>query len=280
MTETADGRLAGQDGTTFAAACRAVADVLPRFTDLLRRNPAVSRTAVGRWTLPEAACHVSHVIEKDTDALLRNPLPHVELSPAAVSIWTESMLDEDPERDVNALADRIDALGSAFLDIGTSPPTEPVSWVGGTHLAPSAVACHLLEELLVHGFDVARAAREPWRIEPSYAALAITGAVVPIISASPQSWVRPNYDPRVRARIEIRLRRHGRFAMVLDDALSVEMPPASASADAYVSAAPEELLLVMLGRRSHWRALLGGGVMVWGRRPQALLALLGNTSPP
>ena len=278
--EAATGTSAAQDGTAFATACGAVADVLPRFTELLRRNAAVTRTAVGSWTLPEVACHVSHVVEKDTDALLRRPLPHVELSPAAVSVWTDAMLTNDPERDVHALADRIDALGSAFLAIGTSPPTEPVTWVGGTQLAPSAVACHLLEELLVHGFDVARAARQRWRIEPSYAALAITGAAVPIIAASPQSWVRPNSDPRVRARVEIRLRGHQRFAMVLDNGLTVELPPASTSADAYVSAAPEQLLLVMLGRRSHWRALLGGGVIAWGRRPQALLTLLRSTSPP
>ena len=54
---------------TFAEACGAIEDVLPQFTDMLRSNRGVTATAVGSWTLPEVACHVSHVIEKDTELL-------------------------------------------------------------------------------------------------------------------------------------------------------------------------------------------------------------------
>src|SRR5439155_100381 len=110
--------------------------------------------------------------------------------------------------------------------------------------------------------------------------LAIVGAAVPIMSASPASWVRPGYDPRVRARVEIRLRGHERFALALDNGLHVELPPASSRADAYLSADPAALLLVMLGRRSKWSAMGRGKVIAWGRRPRALLTVLGNISPP
>ncbi len=193
---------------TFVAACRAVADVLPRFSDMVRQSQPSARKAVGTWTLADVACHVSHVIEKDTDAIVGKPLPDVALSPAAVGVMTNAMLADDRERDVVALADRIDGLGASFLELERDPPTEDVPWIGGTPLPPSAVACHLLEELLVHGFDVARAAGSRWFINPAHAALAIAGGAVPIIGASPQSWVRPSYDPDVRARVEIRLRGH------------------------------------------------------------------------
>jgi hypothetical protein len=268
------------DGTTFARACRAIEEVVSRLTDMLRRNRGVTATAVGTWTLPEVAAHISHVIVKDTDALIGGPLPDSELSPAAVRVLTAEMLNDDPERDPNILADRIDALGAAFVALSASPPTEPVTWLGGIQLPPSAVACHLLEELLMHGFDIASAARAPWPIAPAHAALAITGAALPIIAASPQSWVRPGSDSRVRARVEFRLRGFDRFVLALDNGPRVEFPPANSRADAYVSAAPADLLLVMLGRQSHWRALRRGKVMVWGRRPQSLLALLRNISPP
>jgi hypothetical protein len=190
------------------------------------------------------------------------------------------MLDEDPERDLAALADRIDALGAAFLEQMQSPPTRPVTWLGGTQLPPHAVACHLLEELLVHGYDVAHAAKVPWPIERAHAALAIVGAAVPIMSASPESWLRPAYDPRTRCRVEIRLRGHERFAFALDEGLHVEFPPAPRRADAYLSADPAGLLLVMLGRRSPWVAVGRGNLVAWGRRPFALLTFLRNTSPP
>lgn len=267
-------------GTTFADAYAAIEEVLPRFTELLRHNRGVTATAVGSWTLPEVACHVSHVIEKDTDALTGRPLAYVELSPAAVGVLTKSMLDDDPERDLIVLADRIDTLGTTFLELQTNPPNDAVTWIGGTQLPPHAVACHLLLELLVHGYDAAKAARTRWRIAPAHAALALVGAAVPIMSASPQSWVKPTYDPEARARIEIRLRGHERFVLELDNGLHVEMPPAGSRADAYLSADPAGLLLVMLGRRSQWSALVRGKVVAWGRRPQALFTLLENTSPP
>ena len=267
-------------GVTFVNARSAIEEVLPRFTELLRTNKDVTATAIGHWTVPEVACHVSHVIDKDTDSLTGRPLPDVELSPAAVAVWTNSMLNDDPERDLIALADRIDALGATFLDMQEAPPTEAVTWAGGTLLPPYAVACHLLEELLVHGYDVAKAARTRWPIAPAHAALAITGAAVPIMSASPQSWVKPGYDPRVQARLEVRLRSHERFALALDNGLHVELPPERSRADAYLSADPAALLLVMLGRKSKRGALLRGEIIAWGPRPKALFAVMSNISSP
>ena len=264
----------------FAEACAAIQDVLAKFTGLLRCNPGVTATAVGSWTLPDVACHVSHVIERDTDALTGRPLPDVELSPDAVAAWTNSMLEDDPERDLTRLADRIDALGATFLGLQADPPSDAVTWIGGIQLPPYAVACHLLEELLVHGYDAAQAARTRWRIAPAHAALAIVGAGVPIMSASPASWVKPSYDPRVRARVEFRLRDHERLALELDHGLHVELPPARSRADAYLSADPAGLLLVLFGRQSKLGVVVRGKVLAWGRRPQALFTLLRNTAPP
>jgi hypothetical protein len=210
----------------------------------------------------------------------QRPLPFVELSPRAVAAWTESMLADDPERDTTSLANRITALGWEFLDLRAKPPAEPVAWVGGTQLSPSAVACHLLLELLVHGYDVARAARARWPIEPEHAALAIVGGALQIIAASPGSWLDQRYDPTARVRIEFRLRGFERFALVLDEGLHVEIPPTTRSVDAHVAADPARLLLVMLGRESPWRPLLRGKIIAWGRRPRAILTLMDSTSPP
>src|SRR4051812_3713901 len=268
------------ESDTFERACAAIDVVLPRFAGVVRRGSGASATAIGSWSLPEVACHVSHVIEKDTDALVRRPLPDVELSPSAVGVMTNVMLDQDRERDVTVLADRLEALGATFLELRANPPREPVTWIGGTKLPPSAVACHLLEELLVHGYDAATAARAQWPIERAHAALAIVGAALPIIAASPESWLSHRYDPRIRARVEFRLRGFERYALALDDGLHVEIPLTRAKADAYLSADPAALLLVMLGRQSQWHALMRGKVMVWGRRPQALLTLLRSITPP
>src|SRR5439155_4218117 len=124
-----------------------------------------------------------HVIRTDTDALARRELPVVRLSPAGVAEWNTSMLADDPERDLRTLADRIDTLGAGFFEVTANPPTDSVTWLGGTHLPASAVVCHLLEELLVHGHDAAFAAVASWPIEPAHAALAIAGGVLPVVAA-------------------------------------------------------------------------------------------------
>jgi hypothetical protein len=265
---------------TFVAGCSAVLAVLARLSALLRSHPMASAQAIGSWTVPEVACHVSHVIATDTDALSGGELPSIELSPADVAVMTDARLAADPERDLVALADRLDALGATFLELRAHRPAGPVAWVGGTKLPPSAVVCHLLEELLVHGYDVARAVRTSWRMEPAHAALAITGGALPIIAASPQSWIRPGTGPHTRARVDIRLRGFERF--VLDaraEGLFVEMP-AGPGADVHLSAAPVELLLVMLGRLTPWRAALAGKVFGWGRRPLALRTFQKVVTPP
>jgi len=268
------------DHATLRHACAAIEDVLPRFTELLRNDPDVTARAVGTWTLPDVACHISHVIRTDADALARRELPVVQLSPAGVAEWNTSTLADDPERDVRALADRIDKLGAGFFEVTANPPADPVTWLGGTHLPPSAVVCHLLEELLVHGHDAANAARASWPIEPAHAALAIVKGVLPVVAASPQSWARASDDARIRARVEVRLRGFERFTLALENGLRVESPLAHARVDAHLSVDPATLLLVMPGRQSVWRAVRGGNAMAWGRRPQALLTLLRNAVLP
>jgi hypothetical protein len=265
----------------YARGRAAVADVVPQLTALLRRHPAPAAPGIGSWTAGQTACHLSHVMRADTDALVRRVLPQAELSTSGVATMTATMLEADPERDLVTLADRLETLTADFLDATASPSTEPVPWVGDVLLPPSAVVCHLLEELLVHGYDIATAAGARWRIDPAHAALAITGAATPIISASPQSFVKAHRAAGFRARIVVSLRGHGRFALVFDDGLRVEEPPASGTrADAHLSIAPDRMLLLMLSRITPWRSLLTGKAVAWGRRPQVLPQMLTVLSPP
>lgn len=263
--------------TIFDEARDAVSEVLPRVTALLRGASDSARSAVGHWTIPDVACHLSHAVALDTAALDGGPLPEVEPTPTGTTAWTTSMLSADPERCLASLADRLDALGAAFLE--TRPPSGTVRWMGGVDLAPSAVACHLLAELLVHGHDVAGAARVRWPIRPAHAALAVVGGGIPIINACPDLWVRHPVDAARRARVELHLRGHDRFTLSLDQRLTAELPPAGA-ADAHLAIAPDQALLIFFGRRSPWRVAASGRAFVWGRRPQALVTLLGAITSP
>src|SRR3954467_4085519 len=132
----------------FAQACAAISDVAPRVAELIRTNRGVTRSAIGNWGLADLAAHLSHVMKVDTDAVTQGPLPNVTppLTAARVSALTTTLMAADPERDARVLADRIAALGTAFAEL--DPSAETVPWLAGMQLPPSAVACHLLEELL------------------------------------------------------------------------------------------------------------------------------------
>ena len=262
---------------TLGEAQNAVAEVLPRVTALLRRSGVSPRSAIGEWSAPDVACHLSHAIELDTAAMSGQRLPEVEPTPTGTAAWNAAMLQADRQRDLETLADRIDARGREFLDL--APSADAVDWLGGACLAPTTVACHLLAELLLHGHDIARAVGERWPIRPEHAAVAIVGGGVPIINACPDLFLRQPVDPRTRARVELRLIGHQRLTLVLDRGLRIERPP-TGPVDAYLATHADQALLIFFGRRSPWRVAVTGRAWAWGRRPQALLSLLGAMTSP
>jgi hypothetical protein len=225
------------------------------------------------------------VIRLDGDALAGRLLPPAELRPAAVATVTDAELAADPERDPVALADRVEAQLADFLAATERPVIETVTWLGGVRLPASAVMCHLLEELLVHGFDIARAGGQPWPIDPAHAALAIVGAAAPIVTAAgPTAFVNPRHADGFQARFDIRLRGHARFAVAFDDdGLTIDVEPQSnggGPVDAHVSADPAAMLLLMLNRVKPAPLALRGKVIVWGRRPWQVARMVSAMLPP
>ncbi|MGQ0804959.1 MAG: hypothetical protein ACT4PI_13995 [Actinomycetota bacterium] len=261
----------------LADARTAIADITPSFVRLVRES-AADGPAVGRWGIGDVACHVGHVITADTASLAGQPPPTSELPPAAV--LTDAMLADDPERDLAILADRIDALLADFLAVSDAPASEQVTWLGGIRLPASAVACHLLEELLVHGFDMATATNSVWTIAPEHAALALVGAAAPIVKAAgPTAFVDPERAQGFRARFDVRLRGYQRLTFVFDNGMTID-DDTSGPIDAHVSADPVSMLLLMLRRVSAGRAILGGKITVWGWRPWRLRRMLTVLTPP
>jgi hypothetical protein len=263
----------------LADARTAIAAITPSFVQLVRES-AHDGPAIGHWRTGDVACHVSHVITADTAALAGEPPPPSALTPAAVAVLTNQMLADDPERDVGVLADRIEARLAEFLTVSDAPASEQVTWLGDIRLPASAVACHLLEELLVHGFDLATATKGEWTIAPEHAVLALAGAAGPIVNAAgPMAFVDPARAQGFRARFDVRVRGSQRLTFVFDDGLTID-DDTSGPVDAHLSADPVWMLLLMLNRVSIGRALLRGKVMAWGRRPWRLRRIRTVMRPP
>lgn len=265
--------MAYESGVEPAAAREALAGVVPRLTSLIRsvRNPDAH--AVGEWNAGQVAVHLAHAWE------ILGPLSRGETQvgldrPEDLAAYTASMVRKEDGTDLRAAADRIDAAAATYF----ATPLDDVrarSWLfAGTELPASAFVCHLLNESLVHGYDIARADGQRWQIDAAHAGMAILGFLLPAMSVvDPRFPVVQEEAAGVRACVDIRLRGTGRFFLVLDDGTLHIEPPTARPVDWHLSAHPTAAFLQLWSRTGVLPALLSGRIVGWGRRPHIGLRL-------
>ncbi len=247
----------------------ALTAVAPRVSGLVRSIRRPSAPAIGSWNTVELAVHMAHVWENLTalaDAEMDSPLHELD----ALGPLTQSLVEQDPERDPAVLADRIDRRAAIFLaDASALRDAEPSPWlVQGIAVPRVALGAHLLSECLVHGHDIARAQRVPWTIERRHAGLALMGFAFPLLARlDPRALVDPERARGFRASYEITVRGAGSVFLALDDGAVTVRPRAGQRVDCHLSADPATLLLLLFGRVSQWPAILTGRLFAWGSKP-------------
>ena len=262
-----------------AAARAAVTRTASRLGTLLRGATHRDAPALGHWDLTDVAVHVSHALgavlamSRGGGSLL-DDITHL-------STLTVRLVEGEAERDLGALADRIEASCADLVQfLETVGEGSRRAWiVEGTQLPLSSLACHALNELLVHGRDIARADGVPWPIARSDAALVVCGFLFPALSALGPSMVSEDADG-VRASFDVRLRGGGGAVLRFDDGdLSLAAAP-SGPVDCHLSVDPAGFMLVAWGRISQWHAISRGQLLAWGRRPWMALRLRSLVTNP
>jgi uncharacterized protein (TIGR03083 family) len=256
--------------TTFVdwmAARRAVAEAGPRLTALLRSARRPYAPALGEWDLTQLALHVSHAADTIV-AMTRgggNLLDDISGLPTLSGV----MVQGEGRRPLHEIADRIDASVAGFLaSMEAARDDSSHSWmVQGTEMRLSTLTCHLLNELTVHGHDLARAEGVPWPIDRGHAALVVQGFVFPALHTLGRAMVVQEKAGAVRARFDVRLRGDGRAWLRFHDGdFSVEGSP-QGPVDCHLSVDPAAFLLVAWGRMNQWSAIPRGQLLAWGRKP-------------
>lgn len=255
-----------------------------RVTSLLRSIRDSQAPAVGQWNVGELAMHLSQAWLGIPAMARRNLSPIYEVLPDIAGTAGDAMMKDiwelgglmvravrnDPERDLGVLADRIEAEADRyFADSAGADPNALVPWmVQGITLPLSSSTYHLLQETVVHGYDIARGAGRRWRIEPSHAAMALGRFVFPVLQAAPpRMFVNAATAAGVRATYDIRLRGGDRCYFVFNDGEFTVEEPSGRRVDCHISADPVAMLLVFFARCSQWPAIGTGKLMAWGRKP-------------
>jgi len=244
----------------------AVATMAPRVTALIRSVEHPVAPALGEWDLTEVAIHLSHAL--DGVAAMADGGGSMLTDLWGLGDLTKALVKGEETRDLGALADRIDASTERFLQgMETAKDDGVRGWlVEGTEVPLSTLTCHALNELVVHGRDIAMAEGAPWPIERRHAALILTGFMFPACGQLGRAMVDQK-GAGVRASFDIRLRGGGGVVMRFDNGdLTVE-PPSSGPYDCHLSVDPEAFMLVSWGRISQWPAIFSGKLVAWGRKP-------------
>lgn len=256
-----------------------------RFSRLLTGIADPSTPALGDWCIREVAAHIGTVSLVDyvaaTEAPAEGDLTNLVEEARMATLDTlgdfnTKAVEREQERDLAVLARQVGDNVRAVLDetADMDPATER-TWVGGLTLPASAIVTHLLSELLVHGYDIARAAGHEFRIADEDAALVFDGFLMPVLR-SPQLPVfageRAGEARPVRA--EMRVSGCQRVVITVDQfGLAVREPDGSA-VDVRVAARATPMLLVMYRRISPVLPSVRGQVRAWGLRPWRLRRLM------
>lgn len=275
----------------WADALDALREEVARTTALLRtvRDPAAP--ALGEWDVAELAAHLTHAWT-GLPALARRgahglPVPGRSGSGLVARLeelagMTVQAVAAEPERDLAALADRIDAQAAAFFaDCSGKSGDERCPWLlDGVSVDLTRIACHLLNETVTHTYDIARADGRRWRIDRESAALVVMGFIVPVMQlVDPRTLVDQQRAAGVHASYAIHLRGGHGFGLVLDDG-RLAVTERGGRVDCHVGADPATMLLIIWDRIGQWPAIATARLVAWGRRPWLGLRLAGMLCNP
>lgn len=241
----------------------------PQLARLLRgvKNPQAN--AIGVWDVGQTAAHVAHSY-RGFLAIVQGTygeLPGLD----EIGEANAAHLAKHPERNPGALADQVEAGAEEFVEyMGSVDGGTLVRWYGDTEVPRSAMAGVLLGEVLVHGFDIARAESRSWTIDASHAALAIEGSL-PVLPYFVDREAAAGFE----ARYDLRLRGDGRsFWRFEAGHLTIE-PPSDQRVDCHLLVEPVAFMLVSYERISPWGPALAGRFLAWGSKPWLGLRLPG-----
>jgi hypothetical protein len=249
----------------------------------LMRAADPDRMVTEHWTGADTAAHVAAIAAMYT-SLCYGKLAQ-DAFPEVGDTWRGSTVDTVHdfnavtlrvyrERRVPQVLDRLDAeiqeMTAATAMPGTDFNHTVVPWLGDSRVPLAGLFAHLMNELHIHGWDIARANSLPWTIDPADAAHFPEAFLTGVISNGYGHLVDGGGRPSERrVAVQFRSPYTTTTTFVLHRGkVTVEEP--RRDDDVRLAFHPVTLNLMLFGRVSHLRAALTRGVRVSGPRPWLL----------
>lgn len=247
-------------GIAVSSLSRALSEAGNDFASMLRRVSDPGRPAIGTWTVGETAAHAARSPEYFLEAAKG------EVALAAlddVADHNAEFLADNPERDPRVLADRFEDNERALLAYVRSLDGDPaVELFDGVVVPLSTLLAVEFGEVLVHGYDIARASGLDWPIASEHAALAV-GGLLPILPHVIDPAKATGFD----AQIAFRIRGGIDATLVFDDGVLRIESADGQRVDCRLSVDPATYLLLSFHRVSPTIPILRGKIVAWGRKP-------------
>ncbi|WP_172652849.1 maleylpyruvate isomerase N-terminal domain-containing protein [Rhodococcus opacus] len=233
-----------------------------RFCELVADVPPDIRVGDRSWSVGDVTRHMLSVVRRYT---IRDLNSRDGLSPTVRDVTELNSADVEALEHLSH-ADLLDALHtewSKYLALDVIMEDKVPFHFGATIDGFGALG-NMLAELLIHGYDVATAAKRIWPIEDRDALLALNGVlqIAPVLAD-------PVRTARVRAEIEFRIG-DGRPQVVTIDRARCRIADATSTdgrRDVIVGGPPEPVLLNLYQRIGLLAAIRRGVRLHGGRRP-------------
>ncbi|WP_326824222.1 maleylpyruvate isomerase N-terminal domain-containing protein [Streptosporangium sp. NBC_01756] len=261
-----------------------------RFTELVAAVPDPQTMATKEWSVADTAAHLV-AIGAYYPALLRpddisHPFPDLAARILAVDVdgvaeLNHHVMKELAERDPRVLAGRLQRhIGEVLRMSESLDPHQTVTWLGSSRLPVAGLLAHLVNELMIHGWDIARAVGAPWPMPRRDAGLFFDLFLTGLVHNGVGSLLDTGEPPHPR-RIAVEFRsQHVRpVTLVLRDG-EVTLEEPGPGADARLRFDPVTLNLMLFGRVSPAKAVLTRKIVITGRRPWLLPAFLRKVRLP
>jgi len=256
-----------------------VPDVLDRLLALVKDAPP-DRAVTADWTVADTVAHLSTIAIKDiglvTGTVPDLPVPGLHELVLGTTVDTVAEMNRQvlrgfTERELPVLTDRLRADVAELTRLAESAdPLREVTWLGGARLPLAGLYVHLLNELNIHAWDIARGLGAEWETDPRDAALFVDVFLTEVIRCGYGRLLdhdRPVRPGRISAIFHSHTGDPVTFALI-DGRVVLE--PTDPRPDIRLRYDPTTFNLMLFGRVNRIRAVLGRKLSVGGRRPWLL----------